>query len=197
MSEQNSDPARATRLGSTFFVGYEPAPAQFVTRQPYYPWLVVGTTCMAGLTGQLDASIVQLILPTLEHDFQAKLSVVSWVAVAYTLASASSLPVLARLAEITGRKLMFLGGFLLFMLASTLCGLAADLTQLIALRAFQGIGGTMLAANSLVILIKAAGPRRHGAPSASLQRSKPSASLLVPRSAVRSSPHSAGAGCSE
>jgi EmrB/QacA subfamily drug resistance transporter len=162
MSERESGPSRATRLGSTFLTGYEPAPAQFIVRQPYYPWLVVGTACMAGLIGQLDASIVQLILPTLEHDFQARLNAVSWVAVAYTLASASSLPVLARLAAMTGRKLMFLAGFLLFMLASALCGLAADLTQLIAFRTLQGIGGAMLAANSLVILIKAAGPSRQG-----------------------------------
>jgi MFS family permease len=141
MSERKSDPSRATRLGSTFFAGYEPAPAQFIARQPYYPWLVVGTACIAGLTGQLDASIVQLILPTLEHDFGARLSTVSWVAVAYTLASASSLPVLARLAAVTGRKLMFLGGFLLFVLASALCGLAADLTQLIAFRTLKESAG--------------------------------------------------------
>ena len=128
--------------------GGEPAPPRFIARQPYFPWLVVGATCMAGLTGQLDASIVQLILPTLEHDFGAKLSVVSWVAVAYTLASASSLPVLARLAAITGRKLMFQGGFIIFTLASALCGLAADLTQLIAYRTLQGIGGAMLAQQS-------------------------------------------------
>jgi len=162
MSERNNDPSRATRLGFTFLAGYEPAPAQFIVRQPYYPWLVIGMACMAGLIGQLDASIVQLILPTLEHDFGARLSAVSWVAVAYTLASASSLPVLARLAAVTGRKLMFLGGFLLFMLDSALCGLAADLTQLIAYRTLQGIGGAMLAANSLVILIRAAGPSRQG-----------------------------------
>jgi EmrB/QacA subfamily drug resistance transporter len=162
MSERKSEPSRVARLGSSFLAGYEPAPAQFVARQPYYPWLVVATACMAGLTGQLDASIVQLILPTLEHDFAARLSAVSLVAVAYTLASGSSLPVLARLAAMTGRKLMFLGGFLLFMLASAMCGLATNLTQLIAFRTFQGIGGAMLAANSLVILIKAAGPSRQG-----------------------------------
>ena len=117
---------------------------------------------MAGLTGQLDASIVQLILPTLEHDFAARLSAVSWVAAAYTLASASSLLMPARLAAITGRKLMFLGGFIIFTLASALCGLAADLTQLIAYRTLQGIGGAMLAPNSLVIMIKATGPSRQG-----------------------------------
>ncbi len=151
---------------------------------------------MAGLIGQLDASIVQLILPTLEHDFGARLSAVSWVAVAYTLASASSLPVLACLAARTGRKLMFLGGFLLFMLASALCGLATDLTQLIAFRTFQGFGGAMLAANSLVILIKAAGPSRQARAIGVFAAVQAIGVTAGPRSAVRCSPHSAGAGCS-
>jgi hypothetical protein len=46
---------------------YEPAPLQFVTRRSWYPWLVVGVTCIGGFIGQLDASIVQLALPTLER----------------------------------------------------------------------------------------------------------------------------------
>ena len=141
---------------------YEPAPAKFIARQPYSPWVVVGTTCIAAVIGQLDASIVQLILPTLEHEFLARLSEVSWVAIAYQLASASILPVFARLATIAGRKLMYLIGFALFRLASALCGLASDLAQLIAFRALLGIAGAMLGANSIVILVRAAGPSRQG-----------------------------------
>ncbi len=84
------------------------------------------------------------------------------MAIAYQLAFAASLPVFARLAELAGRKLMYLTGFALFALASTLCGLAADLPQLIAFRGLLGIGGAMLGANSIVILVKAAGPDRQG-----------------------------------
>ena len=142
--------------------GFEPAPSAFFTRSPYYPWVVVGTTCIGSFIGQLDASIVQLALPTLEHDFAARLSAVSWVAIAYQLAFAAALPVFARLAEVAGRKLMYLSGFALFAFASLLCGLAADLTELIAFRVLLGVAGAMLGANSVVILVKAAGPDRRG-----------------------------------
>src|ERR1700684_4563746 len=124
MSDRMTDPSR---LRSLFLGGYEPVPAEFITGKSYYPWLVVGTTCIGAFIGQLDASIVQLALPTLEHEFAARLSTVSWVAIAYQLAFASFLPVFARLAEMAGRKLMYLIGFALFMLAFALCGLATDL----------------------------------------------------------------------
>lgn len=149
--------SRIARLASLQPSGWEPAPAEFLRRRAYYPWIVVGTTCMAAFIGQLDASIVQLALPTLEHEFLARLSTVSWVAIAYQLAFAASLPVFARLAEIAGRKIMYLAGFALFAAASILCGLAANLTQLIAFRVLLGAGGAMLGANSIVILVGAAG----------------------------------------
>src|SRR5215467_14568325 len=162
MSDLTIRPAWKRPLYTALRDGYEPAPAGFITRRPYYPWVVVGTTCIAAFIGQLDASIVQLTLPTLEHEFLARLSAVSWVAIAYQLAFAAALPIFARLAGIAGRKVMYLTGFALFTLASALCGLASDLTQLIAFRALLGIAGAMLGANSIVILVKAAGPGRQG-----------------------------------
>jgi MFS family permease len=152
----------APRLTNSRFIAPEPAPAQFLIRRSSYPWLVVGTTCVAAFIGQVDASIVQLALPTLERAFDARLASVSWVAVAYILAYASILPVFARLAEIAGRKLMYLLGFALFGAASLLCGLALNLPLLIAFRALQGISGALLGANSIVILVAAAGPERRG-----------------------------------
>jgi MFS family permease len=141
---------------------YEPAPLQFVTRRSWYPWLVVGVTCIGGFIGQLDASIVQLALPTFEQQFDANLDAVSWVAIAYLLAFASALPVFARWSEIKGRKLLYLAGYAIFTLASALCGTASDLRLLIAFRVLQGIGGALLGANSITILVKAAGAGRRG-----------------------------------
>ena len=135
---------------------------EFIARQSYYPWVVVGTTCIATFNGQLDASIVQLALPALEHQFQARLSAVSWVAIGHQLAFAAFLPVFARLAEVAGRKAMFLMGFALFTVALILCGSASDLIQLITFRVLLGTAGAMLGANSVVILVKAAGPTRRG-----------------------------------
>jgi EmrB/QacA subfamily drug resistance transporter len=142
--------------------GYEPAPSKHIASLTSYPWIVVGTTCIGAFIGQIDASIVQLALPTLERVFDARLGAVSWVAIGYSVAFASILPVFARLAEIFGRKLLYLTGFVLFTVASALCGFSSDLTQLIAFRVLQGIGGAMLGANSIVILVNAAGPSRRG-----------------------------------
>jgi EmrB/QacA subfamily drug resistance transporter len=139
---------------------YESAPLPLVTRQSWYPWLVVGITCIGGFIGQLDASIVQLALPTFERKFDANLDAVSWVAIAYLLAFASALPIFARLSEMKGRKLLYLAGYAIFTPASALCSTASDLRMLIAFRVLQGIGGAMLGANSITILVKAAGPER-------------------------------------
>jgi EmrB/QacA subfamily drug resistance transporter len=141
---------------------YEPAPSKYIAGRTYYPWIVVGTTCIGAFIGQIDASIVQLALPTLERVFDARLGAVSWITIGYSVAFASILPVFARLAEIFGRKLLYLTGFVLFTLASALCGFSSDLPQLIAFRVLQGIGGAMLGANSIVILVNAAGANRRG-----------------------------------
>ena len=141
---------------------FEPAPAQFFVRRPSYPWFVVGTVCIGTFIGQVDGSIVQLALPSLEDAFGAPLDAVSWVALGYMLAFASVLPVFARLAEIAGRKTLYLAGFALFGLWSALCGLAPTLPVLIGFRILQGMSGALLGANSVVILVAAAGPERRG-----------------------------------
>ncbi len=153
-----TNPALTARLAT----GLEPAPLAWATRLSSYPWLIVGTTCIGAFIGQLDASIVQLTLPTLEREFSSGLSAVSWVAIAYMLAFTAILPIFARLSEVFGRKLLYLVGYVVFALASALCGMVSDLGLLIFFRILQGIGGAMLGANSITILVKAAGPHRRG-----------------------------------
>jgi EmrB/QacA subfamily drug resistance transporter len=133
---------------------FEPEPLALLTRQGFHPWLVVGVTCIGAFIGQVDASIVQLALPTLQWAFKATVNEVRWVAIAYLLAVAACLPVFARLCEMVGRKLLYLAGFALFGAASLMCGLAQDLPTLIAFRVLQGVGGSLLAANSIAILVK-------------------------------------------
>jgi EmrB/QacA subfamily drug resistance transporter len=142
--------------------GREPPPAAFIERHRYYPWFVVGTVSIGAFMGQLDASIVQLLLPTLESEFNANLDVVTWVAVAYVLTQAALLPIFGRLADLLGRKLLYVGGFLLFILGSALCGAAPDLPLLISARVLQAIGAALLAANSVAIVVTAVGPARRG-----------------------------------
>lgn len=141
---------------------HEAEPAPFLTRLACYPWLVVGTTCIGAFMGQLDASIVQLAMPEFERVFDARISSASWIATAYLIAFASVLPIFGRLAAIQGRKLLYIGGFALFTAASFLCGLATDFPMLVGFRALQGIGGAMLGANSVAILVKATEPKQRG-----------------------------------
>ena len=140
----------------------EPPPVASVARQTWYPWLIVGLVSIGAFMGQLDATIVQLALPTLGKTFHASLESVSWVSLAYLVAFASCLPIFGRLCEMFGRKSLYLAGYLLFVVASTLCGLASDLSWLIVFRVLQGIGGSLLGANSISILVRAVDEDRRG-----------------------------------
>jgi EmrB/QacA subfamily drug resistance transporter len=155
-------PGSITALRDAILKGREPPPTRAVASRASYPWLVVGTVCIGAFMGQVDSSITQLLLPRLEFEFNARLSTVSWVAVAYLLAMAAFLPIFGRLADIVGRKLLYTGGFLLFVLSSALCGLALSLPILIAFRVLQGIGAALLSSNSVAIVVAAAGPALRG-----------------------------------
>jgi EmrB/QacA subfamily drug resistance transporter len=132
----------------------EPPPLAFLESRSFHPWLVVSVTCLSAFIGQLDTSIVQLALPDLKVTFDTSVNDVRWVAIAYLLAFAASLPVFGKICEMFGRKLTYLAGFAIFSLASLVCGLTDHLSWLIALRAVQGIGGGLLGANSIAVLVK-------------------------------------------
>ena len=140
----------------------EPEPLAYFTRQPWYPWLIVGLVSIGAFIGQLDATIVQLALPTLGKTFAASLETVSWVSLAYLVSFASCLPIFGRLCEMFGRKSLYLIGYIIFVLATTLCGFASDMTWLIVFRVLQGVGGSLLGANSISILVKAVNQDRRG-----------------------------------
>jgi EmrB/QacA subfamily drug resistance transporter len=140
----------------------EPRPLASIERLACYPWLIVGLVSIGAFIGQLDATIVQLALPTLGKAFNARLEAVSWVSLAYLLAFAACLPIFGRLCEMYGRKSLYLIGYILFIAASALCGFADDLTSLIVFRVVQGIGGSMLGANSIAILVNVCDETRRG-----------------------------------
>jgi EmrB/QacA subfamily drug resistance transporter len=153
MSAKGSAPA--FRVSDLIRHGAEPPPVALVTRWRSYPWLIVGVCCVGGFMGQVDASIVQLALPTLGRVFDATLESVSWVALAYLLGCASFMPIFGQLCQIFGRKLLYLLGFVVFAGASALCGFAPDLPTLVAFRFLQGFGGAMLGANSMAFVVTA------------------------------------------
>ncbi|MCJ8141765.1 MFS transporter [Ancylobacter sp. A5.8] len=140
----------------------EPAPLAWLERQPWHPWLVVGLVSMGAFIGQVDATIVQLALPTLGHHFEASLQHVSWIALSYLAAFVAFLPIFGRLCEMFGRKTLYILGYLVFIAASALCGFASSFEQLVVFRFLQGIGGSLLGANSISILVKTVSPAQRG-----------------------------------
>ncbi|TCK30630.1 EmrB/QacA subfamily drug resistance transporter [Ancylobacter aquaticus] len=140
----------------------EPAPLAWLERQTWHPWLVVGLVSMGAFIGQLDATIVQLALPTLGHQFDASLQHVSWIALSYLAAFVAFLPIFGRLCEMFGRKTLYIFGYLLFIAASALCGFASSFEQLVIFRFLQGMGGSLLGANSISILVKTVSPAQRG-----------------------------------
>ncbi|GAC1326228.1 MAG: MFS transporter [Chloroflexota bacterium] len=140
----------------------EPPPLARVARSSHYPWLIVGTVCVGAFLGQLDASIAGLVLPTLETEFHAPVASVEWVAISYLLVLAALVVPFGRLSDLAGRKLMYTGGFVLFIIGSALCGMAPGLGWLIAFRAVQAVGAAMLQANSVAIITAAVERRRLG-----------------------------------
>jgi EmrB/QacA subfamily drug resistance transporter len=162
VNEAAPGPASIAALRDAVLNGREPPPALLVARLPSYRWWVVGTVCIGAFMGQVDSSIAQMLLPTLEREFDTRLSTVSWVAVGYLLTMAAFLPIFGRLADMVGRKLLYTAGFLLFVLGSALCGFAPNLPLLIAFRVLQAIGAALLSSNSVAIVVAAAGPERRG-----------------------------------
>ena len=122
------------------------------------PWLAVGVVCFGAFMGQLDASIVTITFPAMEHDFGVPVAAVQWVSLVYLLGLVALLAPAGRLGDAAGRKLIYTYGFAVFMVASAACGLAPSLGALVALRLLQATGAAMLQANS-VALVTTSAPR--------------------------------------
>lgn len=97
-------------------------------------------------------SAVNVALPTIAEEFGMTVVALSWVATAYLLSAAAFLVPFGRIADIRGRKRIFLAGMWVFLIATALCCLAPSSTTLIAFRYIQGIGGAMVFGTSIAIL---------------------------------------------
>ena len=119
------------------------------------PVMTLMVTCLGFFMVLLDASIVNLALPTIQADLHARLSDLQWVVDAYTLPFAVLLLTAGTLSDRYGRKRFFLAGLVLFLLGSTLCGFANTLEWFFIGRVIQGVGGTALSPGSLSVLVAA------------------------------------------
>jgi EmrB/QacA subfamily drug resistance transporter len=114
-------------------------------------WLLV-TAALGGFMPVLDAGVVNLILPNLSKYFSTSLSTIEWVTMAYLLVISGLVIALGRFGDLYGHKKIFLGGYIIFSIASLLCGLAPSIWMLIVFRGIQAIGGGMLVSMSPAII---------------------------------------------
>ena len=113
-------------------------------RAKTHPNLILGICCLSLLMVAMDATIVNVALPSIRHDLGASISGLQWVIDAYTMVVASLLMLAGSMADRFGRRRVFQSGMALFMLGSLLCSVAPDIHSLIAFRILQALGATML-----------------------------------------------------
>ncbi len=106
--------------------------------------VVLAICCMSLLIVGLDATIVNVALPSIQRSFHASVAGLQWTLDAYTLVLASLLMLGGSTADRIGRRRVFQIGLTVFSLASLLCALAPTLPLLVTARALQGVGGAML-----------------------------------------------------
>jgi EmrB/QacA subfamily drug resistance transporter len=116
------------------------------------PWLVVLAMVSGLFMPMLDHLVVNVALPTIQHQLGAGISGLQWIVDAYTLTFAALMLTGGALGDLLGRKRFFLAGLALFTAASALAGLSATTGQLVAARALQGVGAALLVPGTLSIL---------------------------------------------
>jgi EmrB/QacA subfamily drug resistance transporter len=109
-----------------------------------HPDVILGICCMSLLLVGMDVTIVNVALPAIQHDLHASVAGLQWIMDAYTLVVASLLMLAGSVSDRVGRRLVFQIGLSLFTAASFLCSMAHSIEQLVAFRALQGLGASML-----------------------------------------------------
>src|SRR3954465_15363879 len=116
-------------------------------------WASLMVVCLAQLMIVLDVTIVNVALPSIQHDLGFSQANLSWVVNAFLVTFGSLLLLAGRLGDLAGRKRVFLGGVVTFTVASLLCGLAPTQGALIGARFLQGIGAAAQASVILAIIV--------------------------------------------
>jgi EmrB/QacA subfamily drug resistance transporter len=126
------------------------------------PWLVLVLVCLAQFMVILDATVVNVALPSIQRDLDMTQSELQWVVNSYTLIFGGFLLLGGRAGDLLGRKRLFLAGLVIFTAASFLNGVAPSSELLIIARGLQGLGGALIspAALSIVTTTFAEGPER-------------------------------------
>ena len=123
--------------------------------------VVIGALMLTMLLAALDQTIVSTALPTIVGELGG-LNHLSWVVTSYLLAITIVTPLYGKLGDLYGRKVVLQGALVLFLIGSALCGQAQGMTELIAFRAIQGLGGGGLMVSAQAAVGDVVSPRERG-----------------------------------
>src|SRR4051812_22259293 len=123
--------------------------------------VVMAALLLVMLLASLDQTIVSTALPTIVGELGG-LEHISWVVTAYLLAVTIVTPLYGKLGDLYGRKLILQAALVIFLIGSALCGLAQGMTELIAFRAIQGLGGGGLMVSAQAAIGDVVSPRERG-----------------------------------
>src|SRR5437588_11675466 len=115
--------------------------------------MTLAVVCLAQLMIVLDVTIVNVALPSIQHNLHFTQADLTWVVNAFLVSFGSLLLLAGRLGDLLGRRRVFLAGLTVFTAASVLCGLAPTQGVLIAARFVQGVGAAMQASVILAIIV--------------------------------------------
>jgi EmrB/QacA subfamily drug resistance transporter len=127
--------------------------AKFDANSEQRRWLVLAVTVVAQFMVILDVSVVNVALPAIRHDLHFSQESLQWVITAYSILFGGTLLLGGRLADLLGRRRLFMAGVAVFTLGSLLSGVAWSEGALIVTRALQGLGGALLAPAALSIVV--------------------------------------------
>jgi EmrB/QacA subfamily drug resistance transporter len=116
-------------------------------------WMALLVLCLGDLMIVLDSTIVNVALPSIRADLAFSETSLAWVVNAYLLTFGGFLLLGGRLGDLFGHRRLFLIGIVAFTLSSLACGLATDQTVLVAARAVQGVGGAVVSAVALSLVM--------------------------------------------
>jgi EmrB/QacA subfamily drug resistance transporter len=116
-------------------------------------WIALAVLCLGQLMMVLDATIVNVALPSIQRDLHFSQGSLTWVLNGYLITFGGFLLLAGRLGDLVGRKKVFLTGLVLFSAASVLCGVASSQGMLIVARLLQGVGGAVASSVILAIIV--------------------------------------------
>jgi EmrB/QacA subfamily drug resistance transporter len=130
--------------------------------EQYRKWWTLAAVAFGLFMIMLDNTVVNVALPSIQRDFQTDLSELEWVVNGYALTFGVLMLTGGKLADLLGRRFMFIVGLAIFTLASLACGLATSEEFLIGARVVQGIGSALMNPATLSIIIATFPPRQRG-----------------------------------